>query len=53
MMVGECKEGLGVVSNDHHPFTDRFFTVGVAYEVLELNSKRAIDMGTRIALNIH
>ena len=27
--------------------------VGGAYEALEINSKRAIDMGTRLDLNIH
>ena len=28
------------------------FTIGGAYEALELDAKRAIDMGTRLALNI-
>ena len=53
MMVGECKEGLGVVSNDHHPLVDRVLTVGVAYEALDLDAKRAIDMGNRLDLKIH
>jgi 2,4-dienoyl-CoA reductase (NADPH2) len=29
------------------------FTIGGAYEALELDAKRAIDMGTRLALKIH
>jgi len=31
----------------------RLFTIGGAYEALELDAKRAIDMGTRLALKIH
>ena len=27
--------------------------MGGAYEALDLNAKRAIDMGTRLTLNIH
>lgn len=32
---------------------ERVFTIGGAYEALELDAKRAIDMGTRLALKIH
>jgi len=31
----------------------RLFTIGGAYEALELDAKRAIDMSTRLALKIH
>eukprot|EP00550_Attheya_septentrionalis_P008502 CAMPEP_0198285218 /NCGR_PEP_ID=MMETSP1449-20131203/4535_1 /TAXON_ID=420275 /ORGANISM="Attheya septentrionalis, Strain CCMP2084" /LENGTH=825 /DNA_ID=CAMNT_0043982549 /DNA_START=132 /DNA_END=2609 /DNA_ORIENTATION=+ len=31
----------------------RVYTIGGAYEALELDAKRAIDMGTRLALEIH
>lgn len=31
----------------------KVFTIGGAYEALELDAKRAIDMGTRLALKIH
>ena len=51
--LGEGEEGLGVVRNDHHTLSDRAFTVGGAYESLEINTKRAIDMGIRMALKIH
>jgi len=33
--------------------TKKLFTIGGAYEALELDAKRAIDMGTRLALKIH
>ena len=51
-MVGEGEEGLGVILNYHHSLADRFFTVGGSYEALELEAKRAINMGTRLALKI-
>ena len=53
VLPGEDEESLGVVRNDHHPLADRFFTVGGAYEALELDAKRTINMGTRLALKIH
>ena len=52
MTVGEGEEGLGVVRDDHHPLANRVFTVGGAYKALELNAKRAINIGTRLALKI-
>ena len=51
--LGEGEEVLGVVCNDHHSLAERFFTVGGAYEALEINTKREIDMGTRLALKMH
>ena len=53
LTVGEGKEVLLVVRDDHHPFADRVFTVGGAYKALELNAKRAINMGTMLALKTH
>lgn len=35
------------------PLEDKVFTIGGAYEAGELDAKRAIDMGTRLALKIH
>jgi len=32
---------------------ERVYTIGGAYEAGELDAKRAIDMGTRLALRIH
>jgi 2,4-dienoyl-CoA reductase (NADPH2) len=32
---------------------DRIFTIGGAYQAGELDAKRAIDMGTRLAMDIH
>jgi 2,4-dienoyl-CoA reductase (NADPH2) len=32
---------------------DRLYTIGGAYEAGELDAKRAIDMGTRLAMKIH
>jgi 2,4-dienoyl-CoA reductase (NADPH2) len=32
---------------------DRLYTIGGAYEAGELDAKRAIDMGTRVAMKIH
>ena len=51
--VGEGEEGLGVVRDDHHPLADRVFTVGGADKYLELDSKRAINMRTMLALKTH
>ena len=53
MTGGEGEEGLGVVHDDHHPLAETVFTVGGAYEDLELDAKRAIDMGTSLTLKIH
>ena len=53
MIVVEREEGLGVVRNDNHTLTERVFTVEVAYKALELNTKRAIGMGTRMPLKMH
>ena len=53
MKIGEGEEVLGVVHDDHHLLADRFFTVGGAYESLEVNAKRAIYMGTRLPPKIH
>jgi len=39
------------VGNDD--VASRVFTIGGAFEALELDAKRAIDMGTRLALKIH
>ena len=36
-----------------HPLADRAFTVGGEYEALDLDAKRAIDVGTRLPLKIH
>jgi len=33
-------------------WADKVFTIGGAYEALELDAKRAIDMGTRLALSM-
>ena len=35
------------------PLSDRVFTVGLLYEALKLNAKRAIDMGNMMTLKIH
>ena len=51
--LGECEEGLGVVHNDHHSLADRVFTVGGAYEALNIDAKRTIDMVTRLDLKIN
>ena len=51
--VGEGEEGLGVVPDDHHPLAVKFVTVGGKYEALELDAKRAIDMGNILTLKIH
>ena len=51
--VGEGKEGLVVVCDDHHPLANRVFTAGGAYEALEFDTKRAIDMGTSLDLKMH
>ena len=48
MTVGEGEEGLGVVHDDNNPLSIRVFTVGGAYEALELDTKRAEDTGTRL-----
>jgi len=40
-------------ANDDDDVAKRVFTIGGAYEALELDAKRAIDMGTRLALKIH
>lgn len=41
-------------SNPSSPnLADRVYTIGGAYEALELDAKRAIDMGTRLALKVH
>ena len=53
MTVGEGEEGLGVVRDDHHPLSDKVFTMMGAYKYLEINAKQSIDKGTRIPLNIH
>ena len=53
MRVGEVEEGLGVVHDDYHPLSDIVFTVGGAYEALDINDKCAINMGTRLPLKIH
>ena len=53
MTVGEGEDGLGVVCNDNHLLSSRVFTVGGVYEALELDAKRAIDMGTSMAIKIH
>lgn len=34
------------------PLSSKVYTIGGAYEALELDAKRAIDMGTRLALKI-
>ena len=51
--VGEGEEGLGVVRNDHHLLADIVYTVEGSYEALELKSKRAINIGTRLVLKTH
>jgi len=38
--------------NSNASWANKVFTIGGAYEALELDAKRAIDMGTRLALNI-
>lgn len=50
----------GQVSKDHlaqearnTPLADKLFTIGGAQEAGELDAKRAIDMGTRLAVSIH
>ena len=52
-MVGEGEEVLGVVRDYHHPLANKVFTMGGAYEALDIDAKHAIDMGTRLALKIH
>ena len=51
--VGEGEYGLVVLRNDNHPLANRVLIVGGAYEALEIDAKRAINMGTRLALKIH
>ena len=53
MTIGEGEVGLGAVFFDHHPLSDRVFAVEGANEALDLDTKRAIDMGTRLPLKIH
>ena len=53
LAVGEVEEGLGVVCDDHNPLSGRVFKVGGSHKALELDAKRDIDMGTRLALKIH
>ena len=50
--MGEGEERLGVVRNNHHHLTGRVFTVGGAYDALDLNAKLTINMGTRLPLKI-
>ena len=50
--VGEGEEGLRVVRDDHCPLADSVFMVGGSHKALNLDVKRVIDMGTRLALNI-
>jgi 2,4-dienoyl-CoA reductase (NADPH2) len=38
---------------DHSQMSSKVFTIGGAYAAGELDAKRAIDMGTRLALKIH
>ena len=52
-MMVKNEEGLGFVRDDHHPLDDIVFTVGGAYEALDIDTKRAIDMGTMLPLKIH
>ena len=53
MKVGEGEDGFGVVRDDHHPLSDRFFTVGGAYKAFKIDAKRVIDMVNRLPLKIH
>jgi 2,4-dienoyl-CoA reductase (NADPH2) len=41
-----------LTDNAHSQWKDKVFTIGGANEALELDAKRAIDMGTRLALKI-
>lgn len=51
--AGQVKlDELQQKSMDHVDLASRVFTIGGAYEALELDAKRAIDMGTRLALRI-
>ena len=53
LAVGEGEEGSGVVQDDHNPLVERFFTVGGAYEALDIDAKRVIDMKNSLVLKIH
>ncbi len=44
---------LEVLARDTPNLSRRLFTIGGAYEAGELDAKRAIDMGTRLAIRIH
>ena len=43
---------LEIASKDDSHMSEKVYTIGGAYEALELDAKRAIDMGTRLALKI-
>merc|ERR1712232_1252297 len=43
---------LEIASKDDMNMSGKIYTIGGAYEALELDAKRAIDMGTRLALKI-
>jgi len=41
-----------IVDEADSDFSEKIYSIGGAYEALELDAKRAIDMGTRLALKI-
>ena len=53
MEVGEGEGGLRVVRDEYHTLDVRVFTVEGAYESIELDTKRAIDIVTRLPHKLH